>query len=217
MRKYLAFVLLGILTVVGVGAAALGVGPERRARPSLEPGGDQYPQGPELHRVPGGEDAAGRPDGEPSLSRPPTASAAGLQSVGRQTYLFIIGSTEYISVTQPAKGAKGPTVFYTAGDHRGPGRGPGPHLPPYYDKGTSTRSGSVTTVTLTQGGQTEKLTYTVTGNYVSNFKAATPGGTINLAISDVGSPRRGRPAQGLSRITTTVPADRRLRLRRISG
>jgi hypothetical protein len=42
-------------------------------------------------------------------------------------------------------------------------------------------------VTLTQGGQTERLYYTVTGNYVSNFKAVTPGGTISLAITNVGS------------------------------
>ena len=29
--------------------------------------------------------------------------------------------------------------------------------------------------------------YTVTGNYVSDFKAVTPGGTIELAISNVGT------------------------------
>jgi hypothetical protein len=58
---------------------------------------------------------------------------------------------------------------------------------PFYDKGPATRSGSVTTVTLSQSGQIERLTYTVTGNVVSKFAAVTPGGTISLDISKVGS------------------------------
>jgi hypothetical protein len=76
---------------------------------------------------------------------------------------------------------------------------------PYYNKGPSTRNGAVTTVTLSQGGQTETLTYTVTGNYVSNFKAVTPGGTIELAISEVGTSPKVELPKGYT-ITTVAPS-----------
>ena len=100
---------------------------------------------------------------------------------------MIIGSTEYISVTRPAKGAKGAHDFYKQQTQGAQAVDPAHTYLLYYDRGNSTISGSVTTVTLSQGGETEKLVYTVTGNYVSNFKATTPGGTINLDIGNVGS------------------------------
>ena len=99
----------------------------------------------------------------------------------------IIGSTEYISVTQPAKSTTPPLTFYSQQTTGAQAVDPAHTYLPYYNKGPATKSGSVTTVTLSQGGQTEHLTYTVTGNYVSNFKAVTPGGTINLAISKLGT------------------------------
>ena len=54
-------------------------------------------------------------------------------------------------------------------------------------KRTIVTTGSVTTVTLTQGTQVETLSYTVTGQYVTKFHANIPGGTINLTISEVGT------------------------------
>jgi len=63
----------------------------------------------------------------------------------------------------------------------------------------------VTTVTLSQGRQTEKLNYTVTGNYVSKFDASTPGGTIELDISDIGSSPSVKLPSGY-KVTTVAPS-----------
>ncbi len=76
----------------------------------------------------------------------------------------------------------------------------------YYNKGKSSRNGSVTTVTLSQGGETETLTFTVSGKYVSDFKAVTPGGTIELAISEVGSSPPVQLPKGF-KITQTAPKE----------
>ena len=125
-----------------------------------------------------------------------------LLSAGRKTYLYIIGTKEYIAVSQKAS-APAPKTFYTQESAGAQAVDPAHTYLPYWDKGKSTRSGSVTTVTLSQGGQTEKLTYTVTGNYVSKFTASTPGGTIVLDISAIGtSPSVSLPA-GFK--TTTTP------------
>ncbi len=185
MPKFLSFILLGVLTVVGLGAAALGVVQSKSAT-SLSQAVSNTLKAPSyteylVEKTPQGDQTA-------SLSyQAPDRLGGWLQSVGRRTYLVIIGSTEYISVTRPAKGAKGPIVFYKQQTQGAQAVDPAHTYLMYYDQGTSTRSGSVTTVTLTQGGETEKLVYTVTGNYVSNFKATTPGGTINLDIGNVGS------------------------------
>ncbi|MGA2834987.1 MAG: hypothetical protein ABSF84_00175 [Acidimicrobiales bacterium] len=185
MRKYLAFVLLGVLTLVGVGAAVLGgvqsgagadlgqaVTNTLKASGYTESLVEKTPQGDQTANV---------------VYQSPDRLGGWLQSTGRRTYLYIIGSIEYISVTQPAKDTRVPRVYYTQETSGADAADPAHLYLGYYDKGKSSTSGSVTTVTLSQGGQTEKLTYTVSGSYVSEFQAATPGGTIDLDITDVGS------------------------------
>jgi hypothetical protein len=185
MRKYLSFVLLGVLALVGLCAAVVGI-VQGKSVTNLSQAVTNTLKAPSyteylMEKTPQGDQTA-------NLSyQAPDRLGGWLQSVGRRTYLVIIGSTEYISVTRPIKGAKGPVVFYKQQTQGAQAVDPAHTYLTYFDKGTSTRSGSVTTVRLSQGGQTEKLTYTVTGNYVSNFKAVTPGGTINLAIGKVGS------------------------------
>ena len=193
MRKYLSFVLLGVLTIVGLGGAVVGavqsssgtdlgqaVTNTLKASNFSEDLVEKTPQGNQTASL---------------VFESPDRLGGWLQSAGRRTYLVIIGSTEYISVTQSAKSAKVPLVYYSQQTTGAVAVDPAHTYLPYYDKGPSTRSGSVTTVTLTQGGQTEHLTFTVTGNYVSAFRAVTPGGTIQLAISKVGtSPAVALPA-----------------------
>jgi len=185
MRKYISFLLLGVLSLVGLGAAALGIAQSKsgtdlgqavkntlQAANYTENLVETTPQGNQTALL---------------VYQAPDRLGGSLESAGRRTYLVIIGSTEYISVTQSAKSTQPPTTFYSQQTTGAQAVDPAHTYLPYYDKGPSTRSGSVTSVTLSQGGQTEKLTYTVTGNYVSNFKAVTPGGTIDLGISKVGA------------------------------
>ncbi len=203
MRKYLAFVLVGILTLVGVGMAVLGAvqsnsGTDLGTAVKNTLGATNYSEYL-VEKTPQGDQTASL------VFQSPDRLGGWLLSAGRKTYLFIIGSKEYIAVSQSAK-APPPKTFYTQESSGATAVDPAHTYLPYYDKGKSTRSGSVTTVTLTQGNQTEKLTYTVTGNYVSKFVASTPGGTIDLDISDVGTSPSVDLPKGY-KITTTAPSE----------
>jgi hypothetical protein len=185
MRKYLSFVLLGALTLVGLGAAALGV-VQSQSGTSLGQAVTVTLKAPSysehlVEKTPQGDQTASL------VYQAPDRLGGWIQSAGRRTYLVIIGSTEYISLTRSAKTTSTPLVFYSQQTLGAQAVDPAHTYLPFYDKGPSTRSGSVTTVTVTQSGQSVKLIYTVTGNYVSNFKAVEQGGSINLSISDLGS------------------------------
>lgn len=190
MRKYLSFVLLGVLSLVGLGAAVLGVvqgksGTElgQAVKTTLaSPNYSEYL----VEKTPQGSQTASL------VYQAPDRLGGWLQSAGRRTYLVIIGSTEYISLTRSAGATGAPLSFYTQQTTGAQAVDPAHTYLPYWNchgapSCPTSRSGATTTVTLSQGGQTEKLTYTVTGNYVSRFTAATPGGTISLDISKVGS------------------------------
>lgn len=202
MRKFSAFVLLGILTLVGIGGALLGatqsdsgvplgtavantIGVPAKNKPGAanysEYLSEQTPQGSQVASI---------------VFQSPDRLSGWLLSSGKRTYLYIIGTTEYIAVTQSAK-ASSPTTFYRQETTGAQAVDPAHTYLVFWDcnpqPGAPTqpcptsRNGSVTTVTLHQGGQTETLTFTVSGKYVSDFKAVTPGGTIGLTITKVGT------------------------------
>jgi len=201
MRKYLAFVLLGILTLVGAGFAFLGATQSsspaplgRAVRSTLKaPNYTEYlventPQGTEHVSL---------------VFQAPDRLGGWLITAKRKTYVYIIGNTEYVAVTRSLS-APAPTTFYRQQSQGAVAVDPAQSFLPNYNKGTSTRNGAVTTVTLSQGGQTETLTYTVTGNYVSDFKAAVTGSSLDLAISNVGSSPPVELPKGF-KITTIAP------------
>jgi hypothetical protein len=190
MRKYLSFVLLGVLSLVGLGAAVLGIVQSQSgtdlgqavANTLHSPNYTEYL----VERTPQGNQSA------TLVYQAPDRLGGWLQSATGRTYLVIIGSTEYVSVPQKGKSTGTPTRFYKQQSSGAQAVDPAHTYLPYWNchgapTCPTTRSGSVTTVTLSQGGQTEKLQYTVTGDYVSRFSAVTPGGTISLDISKVGS------------------------------
>jgi hypothetical protein len=188
MRKYLSFVLMGILTLVGLGAVAIGIvqaqsGTSLGQAQKITLGSTSYSEYL-VEKTPQGNQTASL------VYQAPDRLGGWLQSAGRRTYLVIIGSKEYISVTRPASAKGTPLTFYTQQTTGAQAVDPAHTYLPYWNchgapTCPTTRSKSTTTVTLSQGGQTEHLHYTVTGNYVSNFSASTPGGTISLDISKV--------------------------------
>jgi len=201
MRKFMAFVLLGILSVVGAGFAVLGA-VQAQSGTSLGQAVTNTLKAPNYSEI----DVERAPQGNQLASvvfQAPDRLAGWLQTSTGRTYLIIIGHTEYIAKTT-SPNAPRPTRFYTQQTSGAVAVDPAQLYLSYWNKGPSTRNGSVTTVTLTQGGQTEQLIYTVTGNYVSNFRAITPGLIINLAISDVGSSPPVELPKGYT-ITSTPP------------
>ncbi len=201
MRKYLAFVLLGILTLAGAGFAVLGavqssspapigraVSNTLKATNFSENLVEKTPQGNQTANL---------------VFQSPDRLGGWLVSSKRKTYIYIIGSTEYIAVTTSVT-APQPTKFFTQKTAGAVAVDPAHTYLSYYNKGPATHNGGVTTVTLSQGGQKEVLTYTVSGNYVSHFNAVTPGGTIDLDISKVGTSPGVQLPKGHT-VTTTPP------------
>lgn len=190
MRKYLSFVLLGALALVGLGATVIGLvqaqsGTSLGQAVTTTLGSPNYTEHL-VEKTPQGNQTANL------VYQAPDRLGGWLQSGGRRTYLVIIGSKEYISVTRSATSTGKPLTFYTQQTTGARAVDPAHTYLPYWNchgapRCPTTQSGSVTTVTLSQGGQTEKLSYTVTGNYVSKFSAVTPGGTIGLEISELGT------------------------------
>jgi len=190
MRKYLSFVLLGVLSLAGLGATVVGL-VQAQSGTSLGQSVTNTLNSPNytehlVEKTPQGNQTASL------VYQAPDRLGGWLESAGRRTYLVIIGSKEYISVTRPTKSSGKPLTFYTQQTTGAQAVDPAHNYLPYWNchgapKCPTSRSGSVTTVTLSQGGQTEKLSYTVTGNYVSKFSAVTPGGTIALEISELGT------------------------------
>ena len=201
MRKYLAFVLLGILTLVGGGFAVAGA-VQSTSDTSLGSAVDNTLKASNFTENLMEKTAQGSQQAQ-LVFQSPDRLGGWLISGKRKTYLYIIGNAEYIAITRSVS-APAPTTFYRQQSQGAVAVDPAHTYLPYYNKGPSTRNGSVTTVTLSQGGQTETLTYTVTGNYVSDFKAVVTGGSIDLTISKVGSSPPVELPKGY-KITTTVP------------
>jgi len=185
MRKLIPFLLLGLLSVVGAAFALLGfvqgnsstslgtaVNNTLSASGYTENLAETTPQGNQIAEV---------------VYQAPDKLGGWIQSAGRRTHLVIIGTTEYVSVSGSPTANVHNLVFYKQTTTGAQAVDPAHTYLAYWDRGPSVTDGNTTTVTLTQGGQTEKLIYTVDGKYVSSFRAVTPGGTIVLKISEVGT------------------------------
>jgi hypothetical protein len=194
MRKYLSFLLLGVLSLVGLGAAVLGVvqgssGTALGQAVTNTLGSPNYTEYL-VEKTPQGSQVGFLVYQAPDKG--PGRLGGWIESAGRRTYVVIIGSTEYLSVTRTVGSAKAPLNFYVQQVAPVQVSDPAHRYLSFWNCQHSspcptTRSGSVSTVTVSQGGQSEKLTFTVTGNYVSEFRVAPTGGSITLTISDVGT------------------------------
>ena len=212
MRKYLAFVLLGILTLVGGGFAVAGA-VQSTSDTSLGSAVDNTLKASNFTENLMEKTAQGSQQAQ-LVFQSPDRLGGWLSSSSRKTYLFIIGTKEFIAVTRSAT-APVPTKFYTQATAGAVAVDPAHTYLPYWNcnprpgapKQTcpSTQSGSVTTVTVKQGSSTATLKYTVTGNYVSDFKAVAQGGTIELVIYKVGTSPKVNLPKGYT-VTTVVPS-----------
>ena len=185
MRKYLSLVLLGVVSLVGLGAAVLGTvqassGTALGQAVTNTLGSTNYSE-TLVEKTQQGSETVNL------VYQAPDRLGGWLQSGGRRSYLVIIDPIAYQSVTRPASVTRAPLVFYAQQSTGAQNVDPVHHFLPFWNKGPSTRSGSVTTVTLSQGGQTEKLSFTVTGNVVTKFFAVFPGGSYLLDISSFGT------------------------------
>jgi hypothetical protein len=204
MRRAVSFLLLALLLVAAGAGAAVGATQAASGAPLSQAVANTLaaPNYTEVlsERTPQGNQVAHL------VFHSPDRLGGYVQSGSRRTYIAIIGSTEYQSVTVSASHGPSHLTLYSQPSQGAVAIDPAHTYLPFYSKGTNVqKSGSTTTMTLTQGGQSDKLTFTVSGSYVSNFAATTPTGNLSLAISDVGtSPPVVLPAN--SRVVTVPPS-----------
>ena len=192
-RNLTGYLLLGLLTVVGVGGAVLGLAlaPDNVALPQAVTntlGSSSYsevltentPQGNQVEYL---------------TYQAPDRLGGYVQSGNKRTYVFVIGTTGFQSLTVPANGSHQHLVFYKQTSQGAKAFDPAHlYLPYATQKGQSNvqKSGGTTSFELTKSGQTGNFSFTVSGQYVSAFnldvKSSTgQPATVQLLISQVGT------------------------------
>jgi hypothetical protein len=122
-----------------------------------------------------------------------------IQSGNRRTYVYVIGSTQYQSVTVLAGTPLSRLVFVRQPSQGAVALDPAHGYLPYATQVKHpSLSGDTYSFSLTSQGQTGLFSYTVTGDFVSQFTLTVPSqhATVRLNISDVGtSPAVHLPAR----------------------
>jgi hypothetical protein len=211
------WLLLGLLTVVAAGAAVLGVAQQNAPLYSCAAGqhglkcsgavtntltAHNYTE-VVVEKTPNGNQT------ENLVYQAPDRLGGYIQSGTRRTYVVVIGSVLYQSLTVSTTAPTTHLTFYK--QSLAPGQGAtsldrvNTYLPYVWQSKNVTSSGSVYTFTLTKSGQTGSFKYTVSGQYVSQFILTVANASVQLDISQVGSsPPVALPAG--SRVAGTAPS-----------
>jgi hypothetical protein len=212
-----AWLLLGLLTVVAAGAAVLGVAQQNAPLYScaahqhgLKCSGavtntltaHNYTE-VIVEKTPNGSQT------ENLVYQAPDRLGGYIQSGTRRTYVVVIGSVLYQSLTVSTTAPTTHLTFYK--QSLAPGQGAASldrvntYLPYVWQSKNVTSSGNVYTFTLTKSGQTGSFKYTVSGQYVSQFILTVANASVQLDISQVGSsPPVALPAG--ARVAGTAPS-----------
>ncbi len=189
-RNLISWLLLGLLTVVGAGAAVLGVVQSPKSA-SLQQavtntlGAANYSE--VLNEV--------TPQGKQTdylTYQAPDRLGGYIQSGTKRTYVYVIGNYEYQSLTVAPGASTDHLTFYRQASQGAQALDPAHGYLPYAKQAKDvTQSGDTYSFSLSettaQGKQTGKFTYTVTGSYVSQFTLTVSTSSVNLVISQVGT------------------------------
>jgi len=206
-RNLLGWLLVGVVGAVGAGAAILGV--------SQAPGSATLSQAiTNTLRAPNYEEVftESMPEGSETgylTYQAPDRLGGYIESAGRRTYVYIVGDTQYQSVTVGRGASTAHLVFY-----RQHSLEPVSAVDPvqYYlrfehlARRFSAR-GTTYTVTITRSGQTGILGYQVSGQYIGRVVIEAPqqASSVVVTISQVGTaPPTGLPPG--ARVVGAVPA-----------
>jgi hypothetical protein len=211
------WLLLGLLTVVAAGAAALGVAQQNAPLYSCAKGqvGLQC-SGAVTNTLTAHnytelvvEKTSQGNQTENLVYQAPDRLGGYIQSGNKRTYVVVIGSVLYQSLTVSTTAPTTHLTFYK--QSLAPGQGATSldrvhtYLPYVWQSTKVTSSGNVYTFTLTKSGQTGSFKYTVSGQYVSQFVLTVANASVQLDISQVGSsPPVALPAG--ARVAGTAPS-----------
>lgn len=205
-RNLLGWLLLGLLSAVAAGGAILGVTQSPSTAPLTQAVANTL-AAPNYSEVFTETTPEGSETGYLTYQAPDRLGGY-VESGGRRTYIYIQGVNEYQSVTVTNGTSTSHLVFYrqhaqTAVTGLDPAQN---YLRLERTVHGVHQSGSNYTLTLTRGGETGTLQYTVSGQYIGRFAIAAQGTKVVVTISQVGTaPAIGLPKGARVETTPVVP------------
>jgi hypothetical protein len=187
-----SWLLLGLLTVVGAGAAVLGIvqSPKNAALPNAVASTLAAPSYSEVlsEVLPQGKQT------EYLNFQGPDRLGGYLQSGNKRSYVVVIGSVLYQSLTVSSNVSTNHLTFYKQ-QARGTAASNDPahnYLPYIKQAKNITGSAGISSFSLTKSGEVGSFTYTVSGKYVSEFslsvsQSSAPVSSVQLDISQIGT------------------------------
>jgi hypothetical protein len=192
-RHLTAWLLLGLLTVVGVGGAVLGVAQSPKGA-SLDAAVANTLAAPSYTEVLTEDTQAGKQTDYLVYQAPDRLGGYIVGGDKRtRTYVYVIGTLEYQSLTVPLHGSVAHLSFYKESSEGNvqsldPAHG---YLPFALQGKNNEKSGNTYSFSLTEhtskGAETGDFSYTVSGQYISQAALRLGGASANLIISQVGS------------------------------
>ena len=194
LRQTISWLLLVMVGVVGAGAAVLGV--------------SQAPKNVPLDKAVSNTLAASNysqvvtestPQGKQTdylVFEAPDKLGGYVESGNKRTYVYVIGNTEYQSLTVPSNTSTKHLVFYQQQSQGAATIDPAHNYLQYATTAKHIQqNGNIYSFTLTENGQTGHFAYTVSGQYISEFNLTVKTASVQLVISQVGtSPPVALPA-----------------------
>ena len=207
-RNLLGWLLVGLVGAVTAGAAILGVA-QSPGTASLSQAMTNTLNASSYSEVfTETQQQVGSETGYLTYQAPDRLGGYVVVGANRRTYIFVQGPYEYQSLTVTGNTPPSRLVFYR--QRTGVGVA---HLDPaqnYINLGkhghVTSHSGNTYTVSVTSGGTTGTITYTVTGQYIGRITIEAPGASVLVTISQVGTaPPVGLPAG--AKVVTTLPSN----------
>ena len=202
-RNLTSWLLLGLLTVVGAGAAVLGVVQSPTTAPLISCASAQQPVQDCTGAVPNtlaasnysevlSETTPGGQQTDYLVYQAPDRLGGYIESGAKRTYVYVIGKSEYQSLTVANGASTSHLVFYRQPSQGAQSLDPAHGYLPYAKQAKNVQQSGNTysftlTETTTQGTATGAFGFTVSGPYVSEFTLKVQTSSVQLVISQVGS------------------------------
>ena len=207
LRQTISWLLLVMVGVVGAGAAVLGVSQAPKNVPLAKAVANTLAASNYSQAV-----TESTPQGKQSdylvFQSPDKLGGYVVQGGNKRTYVYVIGDTEYQSLTVPSGTSTKHLVFYQQPSQGAVAIDPAHNYLQYASTAKNIQqSGSTYSFNLTENGETGHFAYTVTGNYISAFNLTVKTASVQLLISQVGtSPPVALPAGAkIVKAPTTTP------------
>jgi hypothetical protein len=185
VQRLIPWVIMGVLTVVAVGGAVLGVhqAPVQASLSQAVANTLAAPNYTSLLTVTGTSAQT-----QYLVYQSSDRIGGYVDTGGKRVYVAVIGSLEYTSTKVSTSTSSSNLTFTSAPSQAAKTYDPVQGYLPYVKKGTKlTQDGDVYSFTVTNQGQAAKFTVTVSGQYVSQVTITAPSAHLTMDISNVGS------------------------------